>query len=235
LDDATRAQMLLNQPPLGTHVVSADELQGLQPVPETWLGKSQAARMAYATVLELVAEKAWSYQSFIRKLNPNLDWTAVTAGTPIRVPNVRLPRFTGKASQVRIYLAERLLQAFDAEERLMVHFPCSIGASVDKRPVGELHVVVVAHDPEYTFDPEVFPESEEGRMLGRRLRIPPGPNNPVGEAWIGLNLPGYGIHGTPDPEKVGRTESHGCFRLANWNAQVLIRLVWEGMPVIIKP
>jgi lipoprotein-anchoring transpeptidase ErfK/SrfK len=94
-------------------------------------------------------------------------------------------------------------------------------------------VAVVIPDPNYTFDPEVFPEVPEGKELGRRLIIPPGPNNPVGVAWIGLDRTGYGIHGTPDPEKVGRTESHGCFRLANWDARTLLKLCWVGLTVIV--
>jgi lipoprotein-anchoring transpeptidase ErfK/SrfK len=81
----------------------------------------------------------------------------------------------------------------------------------------------------------VFPESAECRELGRRLILPPGPNNPVGRVWIGLDRPGYGIHGTPDPEKVGRTESHGCFRLANWDALTLLKLAWVGLTVEVFP
>nr|WP_237023456.1 L,D-transpeptidase [Lacunisphaera limnophila] len=77
-----------------------------------------------------------------------------------------------------------------------------------------------------------MPEAQE---LGRRLIIPPGPNNPVGVAWIGLDRTGYGIHGTPEPEKVGRTESHGCFRVANWDARTLLRLAWTGLPVTVDP
>ena len=88
---------------------------------------------------------------------------------------------------------------------------------------------------DYTFDPALFSESEEARTLDRKLWIPPGPNNPVGVAWIGLDLPGYGIHGTPTPEHVGRTESHGCFRLANWDARTLLGMVWVGMPVTVEP
>jgi lipoprotein-anchoring transpeptidase ErfK/SrfK len=101
--------------------------------------------------------------------------------------------------------------------------------------VGTLRVVVIIRDPSYTFNPEVFPESSEGRRLRRKLLVPPGPNNPVGTAWIGLSRPGYGIHGTPRPEEVGRTESHGCFRLANWNAEHLTRLVSVGTPVVVEP
>jgi lipoprotein-anchoring transpeptidase ErfK/SrfK len=81
----------------------------------------------------------------------------------------------------------------------------------------------------------VFPESPEAQAIGRKLILQPGPNNPVGVAWIGLDKPGYGMHGTPGPEQVGRTESHGCFRLANWDAEYLVKLVWIGMPVTVVP
>jgi lipoprotein-anchoring transpeptidase ErfK/SrfK len=101
----------------------------------------------------------------------------------------------------------------------------------DKRPVGELHVESIAPNPNYTFDPDTL----EARELKTKLILPPGPNNPVGVAWIGLDKPGYGIHGTPNPEQVGRTESHGCFRLANWNAECLVRMATVGMPVRVEP
>ena len=136
---------------------------------------------------------------------------------------------------MQIRLGERTLQAFDAAVRLLAHFPCGIAARVEKRPLGELRVTVVAPNPDYIFNPDNFPESAEARELGRKLRLNPGPNNPVGTAWIGLNLSGYGIHGTPRPEDVGRTESHGCFRLANWNAEYLAQLVTVGTPVWIEP
>jgi len=234
-DGTTRQSMWLSESPLTNYVVSVEDLVELRTVPETWLGKSQAGALGYETMLELVAERGWAYQRFTRNLNPGIEWSAVAGGTTLLIPNVRPPQFGEKAAQVRIYLAQRVLQAFDLSGRLMVHFPCSIAQRVDKRPLGELRVEVVVAEPDYTFDPEVFPESEEGRQLGRRLRVPPGPNNPVGLAWIGLSLPGYGIHGTPDPEMVGRTESHGCFRLANWNARLLLELAWVGLPVVVEP
>jgi lipoprotein-anchoring transpeptidase ErfK/SrfK len=156
-------------------------------------------------------------------------------GTSIRLPNIEYPQVNSKAAFVRISLASKFLEGFDSTTNLLAHFPCSIAQRVEKRPAGELHVSVIAPNPNYSFDPEVFPESAEARGLGRKLIIPPGPNNPVGTAWIGLDKPGYGIHGTPRPEEVGRTESHGCFRLANWNAEYLSRLVWVGMPVYVEP
>jgi len=193
------------------------------------------ARLDYETILELVAEKGQAHPNQIRLLNPSINWTNVAAGTPVLIPNVEPPPVPAKAAWVRIRLADRTLQAFGEDHTLLGHFPCSIARRIEKRPQGDLFVEKVASYPTYRFDPDIFPESEEGRRLGRVLLIPPGPNNPVGTAWIGLNRPGYGIHGTPRPEQVGRTESHGCFRLANWNADYLALLVRVGTRVRVEP
>jgi lipoprotein-anchoring transpeptidase ErfK/SrfK len=167
----------------------------------------------------------------VRSLNPEIDWIAVEAGTSLNVPAVDRVTLSARAAQITIRLEARELEAFDAGGRIIAHFPVSIAKKVEKRPVGELRVTVVAPNPNYTFDPEVYPESPEAKQLGRKLIIPTGPNNPVGLAWIGLNLPGYGIHGTPDPEKVGRTESHGCFRLANWTPSRCSESCGPGCPL----
>lgn len=235
LDSDTRAALVLASPPLTTYVVTELDLARLQPLSSTWLGKSQQSSLEFETVLELVAEKGHASPNCIRRLNPAVDWANVTAGTEVTIPDVEYPPVSQKASFVVIRLSDKTLQAFDGETNLLAHFPCSIAARVEKRPVGELRVEVIAPNPNYTFNPEIFPESTEGRELGRKLVLPPGPNNPVGVAWIGLDKSGYGIHGTPGPEQVGRTESHGCFRLANWNAAHLIKLVWTGMPVYVEP
>lgn len=230
-DTETKSRLQLTVPPLTNYVVTTNDLARLQPLGTTWLGKSQQSALDYETILELVAEKGHAHPLFIKRLNPNVDWTNVTAGAELRIPNVNYPPARARAAFVVIHLAGKTLQAFDANTNLVAHFPCSIAARVEKRPVGELHVAVVAPNPNYTFDPEVFPESAEAKQLGRKLILQPGPNNPVGVAWIGLDRPGYGIHGTPSPEQVGRTESHGCFRLANWNAEYLLKLVTVGTPV----
>ncbi len=235
LDAATKASLRLTASPFTNYVVTAEDLARLQPVPSTWLGKSQQTRLDYESILELVAEKAQAHSNFIRRLNPDVNWTNVTAGTEIKMPNAWPAQARGRVSFLKIRLGEKTLEAFDSSTNLIAHFPCSIARKVEKRPVGELHVVKIAPNPNYVFDPEVFPESDEGRQLKRRLVIPPGPNNPVGVAWIGLDKPGYGIHGTPRPEEVGRTESHGCFRLANWNADWLVKRVSTGMTVYVEP
>ena len=140
-------------------------------------------------------------------------------------------RVRAPTARIAISLSEKTLEVYDATGQLLAHFPCSIAARIEKRPVGRLVVTAMAANPTYLFDPDNFPESAEGRRLGRKLVLPSGPNNPVGTAWISLSRPGYGIHGTPRPEDVGRTESHGCFRLANWNVEYLVRLIRIGTPV----
>lgn len=235
LDAATRDALTLDAPVLTNYVVTADDLARLQPLGRTWLAKSQQSALAYETELELVAEKSHSHPRLIRRLNPGVDWTNLSAGTILNIPDVSYPPPTNPAAFVVIHLSEKFLEAFDEQTNLLAHFPCSIAAKVEKRPVGELHVTVVVPNPNYTVDPALFPESAELQALGHKLILPPGPNNPVGVAWIGLDRPGYGIHGTPNPELVGRTESHGCFRLANWDAAYLLQLAWAGMPVFVEP
>jgi lipoprotein-anchoring transpeptidase ErfK/SrfK len=231
LDTNTRPQLTLDAPILTTYIVTTNDLASLQPLGKTWLEKSQQSALAYETELELVAEKSHAHPELIRQLNPNVDWTNVPAGTVLQILDVEYPAPMDKAAFVVIHLSDRFLEAFDAQTNLLAHFPCSIAARFDKRPVGELQVKVVAPNPNYTFDPELFPEAAETQ----KLVLPPGPNNPVGVAWIGLDKTGYGIHGTPAPEQVGRTESHGCFRLTNWDAAYLLKLAWIGMPVDVEP
>jgi hypothetical protein len=202
-------------------------------VPSTWIGKSQADRLDFESILELVAEKGRASQTFIRKINPQINWTNVTAGTLVKIPRIDPPP-APKAAFARVHLYSKTLAVFGKNTNLIAQFPCSIAAKVDKRPVGQLLVENAAHHPTYLFDPAVFSESAEARKIKRKLTIPAGPNNPVGTAWIGLSRSGYGIHGTPKPEQVGRTESHGCFRLANWNAEHLLQMAWAGMPVYVE-
>jgi len=235
LDATTRSRLVLATLPFTNYAVTADDLARLRPLGKTWLEKSQQDRLGYETILELVAEKAQSHPHLIQQLNPSVDWTNVDVGTSILLPNVERPLVREKAALARIHLEDRTLQVFGENTNLLAHFPCSIAAFAEKRPVGELHVAAVALNPNYTFDPDNFPESAEAREINRKLILPPGPNNPVGTVWIGLDKPGYGIHGTSRPEQVGRAESHGCFRLANWNAEYFSQMVSVGMPVFVEP
>ncbi|MBI3880069.1 MAG: murein L,D-transpeptidase [Verrucomicrobia bacterium] len=236
LDTATRQALASREPALGGYVITAEDLSHLRATGKTWLAKSQQDYLGYENLIELVAEKSHAHPVLIQKLNPTVDWNALPAGAKVVVPNATPPAVPrARAARVRISLSSKTLQVFDAGDKLLAHFPVSIGRIAEKRPVGDLHVANAAPNPNYTFDPAVFPESPEAQKLGRKLVLPPGPNNPVGVAWIGLDRPGFGIHGTPNPEAVGRTESHGCFRLANWNAEWLVKIVWAGLPVVVEP
>jgi lipoprotein-anchoring transpeptidase ErfK/SrfK len=235
LDKATKEDLLLTAPALAQYNFTAEDLAKIHPVPDTWLGKSELPSLDHGTALELIAERFHASPNFLKRLNPDVKWDDLLPGATLKVPAVERAAIAGKVTKLRIGLAAHELEGLDESGRVILHFPVSIARNVEKRPVGELHVTVVIPDPNYTFDPEVFTESAEAKELGRKLIIPPGPNNPVGVAWIGLDRSGYGIHGTPEPEKVGRTESHGCFRLANWDARTLLGVAWSGLPVIVEP
>ena len=233
LDAETMTRLRLIGDPHRRHVVTASELSGLTRVPESWSERAQQTQLGYETVLELISEKNHASPAFIRRLNPGFDWSSVAAGSRVKVPNAMRDMPQEKAAFLRIRLGEKTVQAFDQKYRIIAHYPCSIAASFANRPQGELKVTVLVEKPNYTFDPKRFPNTPEAKFLVNKLIVPAGPNNPVGSAWIGLDKPGYGIHGTPDPEKIGRTGSLGCFRLANWNAEHLVKLSWIGMPVFI--
>jgi lipoprotein-anchoring transpeptidase ErfK/SrfK len=235
LDPATRRRLILTEYPYTNYVITARDVERLMPIPATWLEKSRLPRLDYENLLELVSEMARAHPDFIQRLNQGTDWTNVAAGTTVLIPNLAPLRVTNKAASARIRLGDHVLRLLDESTNLLAQFPCSIARSVDKRPIGELHVTVLIPFPDYTWDPLNYPQSPEAQKLQSKLILPPGPNNPVGLAWIGLDRAGYGIHGTPWPERVGQAESLGCFRLANWNAEVLLRAAWVGMPVFVDP
>ena len=235
LDRPTRLRLPFPETPYTNHVVTSNDLKRLLPLGKTWLDKWHQPRLDYETLLELVAEKAHAHPDLIRRLNPDVRWDKVAAGTQLTVPNIYRPPVTDKAAFAQIRLADRTLKVFGDHTNLLAHFPCSIARKDEKRPVGELKVAVIVPQPNYTFDPANFPDSPEARQSSTKLVLAPGPNNPVGMVWIGLDKEGYGIHGAPHPEQVGQPESMGCFRLANWNAEYFLQLVWVGMPVVVEP
>ena len=235
LDPATRARLVLRSPAFTTHLLTPEDFEGLLPLAPTWLGKSEQPALAHESLIERLAERTQAHPGLLRRLNPSVAWERLSPGAALTLPDIGRSAPETAVAHLHVRLAAHTLQARDAEGRLVAHFPVSIAKKVDKRPVGALRITVVVPDPNYTFDPEVFPESPEAKELGRKLILQPGPNNPVGVAWIGLDRPGYGIHGTPTPEQVGRTESHGCFRLANWDARALLTFARPGLPVYVEP
>lgn len=242
-DAATAATLADDAPPIAEYTLTAEDFARLGPAPTDWQARAAQTAMPYETILELVAERFHATQRFLRLLNPQVDWDALRAPATVRVPNVMTGQPLPKAGQIRINLGQKWLTVYDPAGCLCAFFPCSIGRDKLRRPVGDLQIVALAPHPNYTFDPKVFPESPEAQAIGRKLIVPPGPNNPVGVLWLSIGrargspeppLSGYGIHGTPKPEEIGKTESHGCFRLANWNVERLGDMITIGTPVIVE-
>lgn len=235
LDEAVTTSLGDTNGVLTTYTVNAANYAELTPHPASWLERSQQERMGHPTIEELLAEKFHLYRATLRRLNPGLAWPNPPAGAVVTVPDVQGKRLP-PLSKIEIRLGQHTLRAYDTNGLLVAHFPCSIAADKAKRPENQtLRVVVWAENPDYTFDPELFAEDPQAAAIGKKLRIPPGPNNPVGLAWIGLDKPGYGIHGTPSPEDISRTQSHGCFRLTNWDALKLVHAVRKDLPVVVLP
>ncbi len=209
-------------------------LMDLAPLPKSWLARSKLASLSYETLLEKLAEKFHVTEEFLQFLNPNIqDWTKLKEGDCLKIP-VLSPKRLPPADHLELSLSDKIVLVYDERDQVIASYPCSIAMRKEKRPLGKLEVHVLVSNPDYLFDPALFTEIPETATTQSKLVISPGPNNPVGEMWIGLNLKGYGIHGTPWPEDIGKTESHGCFRLTNWDAKRLAKMLRIGTPVYIK-
>lgn len=221
-----------------TETVTDAEHAALVQIPTQPAEKAKLKKMGYQTIREMYAERGHVSERMLERLNPGLAWPSPPAGSVVTLPDTRARRVSanprrpdGVADVLRVSLSRMEITAFDAKGKLLALFPCSIAANKSKLPpAGEIQVKTIVAEPNYTYtDEKVGPNGRIARYL-----YPPGPNNPVGMSWIGLTLPTYGIHGTPFPERIGRAESHGCFRLANWNAVRLRRMCDVGTSVIIE-
>ncbi|MER9757584.1 L,D-transpeptidase family protein [Mesorhizobium sp. M0166] len=194
-------------------------------IPEDYSQKAQLDRMGYTSVPEALAERFHMDEAYLKSLNPEANFNR--PGTIIKVANFGRLVATPVA-RIIADKANKQVRAYDAAGKLVAAYPATIGSSDTPSPSGTHTVSRVALDPNYTYNPNInFKQGENDRIL----TIPPGPNGPVGSVWIALDKPTYGIHGTPDPSKIGKTESHGCVRLTNWDARELAKIVTPGVIV----
>ena len=233
LDQPTRDAIGEPGEPFLTYTVTADDAASIMPRPTSWMAKSKVSRLGYNDIWEMLAEKFHCTRAYLKGLNPGV--TNPVAGTEVIGPKVYPAARIPQAASLRIILSETSIEALDADGKVIAFFPCSIAKDKNKRPHGLLTVKVVDPNPDYTFDPALFVDASKAEGITHKMTIPPGPRNPVGTTWVGLSLPGYGIHGTPEPENISRTQSHGCFRLANWNAEKVLKMVKVGTPVDVEP
>ena len=228
-DARTLAALGVEHAPLTVEYrITAADLRDIGPVPRGWKAKAGVDRLRYESLLALLAERGHCKSDVVRRLNPHCEWKRRWAGDSVVLPNVTPQRVAEPVAAIEVDLGQKVVRAKDGHGHTIARFPCSIARFAAKRPRGTACITSVAFDPEYRFKPAMWPEVHG---IPSDLRIPPGPRNPVGLCWIGLSLPGYGIHGTPNPELIGKTGSHGCIRLTNWDAVRLGRMVRVGTPV----
>ncbi len=233
LDAATRGALAIDPANvISTYTVTSADLASVGPVPLDWIARSLLDRLGYESIDAALAERFHCTRGLLTRLNPNRDLSRLRPGDIINVPVEVSPADSLRGERIEINLSEKIIRVLDRDKRLVALFHCSIAKSKDKLPSGETKVISVTERPSYTFDPKMWPEVKN---VDRKLLIPPGPRNPVGLCWIGLGRPGVGIHGSPAPEMIGKTGSHGCFRLTNWDARRLAAMVRVGTPVRFIP
>ena len=210
--------------------------------------QSRTPRAQYTSVVELLAERFHSTPALLRRLNPraafeadeeivvpNVDPMIVPplAGKPARGQSTAAPDQSGIASRpdVVVTVARRTsaLTVKNAADQILLYAPVTTGSEHDPLPIGEWRVTAVRLAPAFHYNPELFWDADPSHT---KATIRPGPNNPVGLVWVDISKPHYGLHGTPEPSKIGHTESHGCVRLTNWDALRLASLVKPGSRVV---
>jgi lipoprotein-anchoring transpeptidase ErfK/SrfK len=189
--------------------------------------------LGFANVREALAEKFHISERLLAVLNPDASFSGL--GEKILVPNVLVSGVSSerKAAVARIDIDKdrQTVKAYSAKNDLIAFFPASVGGSDKPSPSGTLKVTLIESDPSYHYNPKYqFKEVEKQRPFD----LGPGPNNPLGTTWIALSKPSYGIHGTPEPSRVGLAASHGCVRLTNWDAQRLASMLTRGVPVSFR-
>ncbi|HRJ65374.1 MAG TPA: L,D-transpeptidase, partial [Brevundimonas sp.] len=212
-------------PVMAQYTLTAADIAGpFSPPPGDDLAETARAGTNFTSALERLAERFHVTEALLQGLNPGVDFRR--AGQTLVVPAVDDTPLTGVA-RIVIDKTERSARAFDEAGTLLAFYPATIGSSERPAPSGTVTVVGVANEPDYTYDPErvSYDRGDE------RIVVPAGPNNPVGTVWIDLSRDTYGIHGSPDPSKIGKTASNGCVRLTNWDAEQLAAGVRPGVVV----
>ena len=220
----------IGSPPAVTeYQITEDDIRGpfLPELPPKMEDLKNLPAVPYASAAEALAEKFHMSEELLRKLNAKSSFDR--AGETIVVPNVLTGAAPIAASRLEIAKAAQTVRVFDAQNNIIAVYPATVGSNEKPSPSGTLKVTNIQPNPFYRYNPKY---RFKGVSATKPFTIKPGPNNPVGFIWIGLSAEGYGIHGTPDPAKVSKAESHGYVRLTNWDADDLSRRVTKGTPVI---
>jgi len=221
------------------------------PIPDDPAEQAKLPAMGYSNAMEELAERYHTTSTTLVALNsPN---TPLRPGTRIKVPNVRpastdYPADLGpdwkvtlaqlnvssdqpRAARIVVDKSDGVLRVYDDQDKLIAQFPATMGSTHDPLPIGNWTIRGKSYLPSFHYNPDLF---WDAKPTDTKTVLKPGPNGPVGVVWIDLNKEHYGIHGTSTPETIGRTTSHGCIRLTNWDAARLSLMVSPGTPAVFQ-
>ncbi len=233
LDDEVWARLneVSPEPVLVEYRISDEDVKGpFTKIPDKMEKQADLDRLGYSTAEELLAEKFHMDQDLLKALNAGKRFDQAGASIVVAhvAPPANAPDLTGKAARIEIAKKERVLRALAEDGSILAVYPASIGSEDKPAPSGTYSVRVVVRNPDYTYNPDY---AFKGVKAKEKFRIKPGPNNPVGTVWIDLSVESFGIHGSPQPDTVGKAYSHGCARLTNWDAEELATMTRKGTPV----
>ncbi|MBM6579944.1 murein L,D-transpeptidase [Microvirga sp. BT689] len=219
------------EPVLTEYTIREEDVKGpFVEIPDKLEDQAKLDRLGYSDPEELLAEKFHMDVDLLKALNPGKPFDK--AGTAIVVAHVDAKAEGGKqpdkVAKIEIVKSEHVLRALAKDGALIAVYPASIGSEEKPAPSGSHTVRAVAKNPNYTYNPDY---AFKGVKAKEKFEVKPGPNNPVGSTWIDLSIESFGIHGTPDPEKVGKAYSQGCVRLTNWDVEELSKMIEKGTPV----
>ena len=216
------------RPVLTDYVTTAEDTKGpfVAKIPTDYAEMAKLPALSFSGPTEALAERFHMDESLLKTLNPGVDFGV--PGTKIVVAALGPDKLPGTVARLEVDKAKRQIRAYGDGDVLLAVYPATVGSSERPAPEGEWEVRTTAPNPTYTYDPSrlTFGKASQGK-----LTIKPGPNSPVGSTWIDLTKDTFGIHGTPDPRLVGKTASHGCVRLTNWDVRQLSQAVKKGTKV----
>jgi lipoprotein-anchoring transpeptidase ErfK/SrfK len=211
------------------YTISADDVMGpFEQISHDMMAQAKLQHLGYQSPQEELGERFHISSKLLAALNPGKDLTR--AGEDILVPNVQR-EYVLPADKVVVSRNNHTVSAFAGDGMLLAQYPATMGSEHDPLPIGNWKITGVQQNPVFHYNPAFF---WDAKPKDEKAEIAAGPNNPVGVVWIALSKEHYGIHGTPEPGKIGHTESHGCIRLTNWDAEELSRMVKPGTPAILE-
>ena len=255
LDDATVKSFdaYRSMPTVIDTVLDEKTVEGpfVGPIPVKEADQAKMTALGYSDLMEKLSERFHTTAATLRALNT--PGAKLDPGAKIKVPNVipaaqdypadlkpewRKTLWTLNvgsdqpvAAKVVVDKSDGVLRAYDAAGKLVAQFPATMGSEHDPLPIGTWKIQGRSFNPIFHYNPALFWDADAKEQ---KATLPPGPNGPVGVVWLDLDKQHYGIHGTPRPETIGKTESHGCIRLTNWDAARLAMMVKAGTPAIFQ-